>query len=94
MYMHISTINFDNLKSEELVRWLEERAGDEGFVFVSDGDHSCQRDFDLELMTLEEVMNDISENEIVVFAEDAPLLEGFTKGVSYWGDSMLTKDLE
>lgn len=93
-YMHINTVNYDDLEQKEKVGWLEVRAGDEGFVLITDGDQSLQRDFEATVMTLEEVLADVSPNESIVFAEEAPFIEGFTKGKSYWGHEILTKDMD
>ncbi len=90
-YMNINTVNYDDLDNQDLVSWLEERMGDDGFVFVTDGDESLQRDFDPVVLSLDEVLRDISPNEVIVFGDEAPKIDGFEKGVSYWGHSKLTK---
>lgn len=92
-YMSIHTIAYEDLDNEALVDWLENQS-DDGFVLITDGDESLQRDFSPEVLTLEQVLAEISNNEAVIFAEDAPTIEGFTRGVSYWGDAKLTKDAD
>lgn len=94
-YMHINTVNWDELDSDETREWVESRAGEDFFVLVTDGDQSLQRGIDCIPLELEQVLADCSPNEDIVLATDMVAPDGFVvSGPSYWGHPMITKDMD
>ena len=90
-YMHINTVNYDDLDDQEKANWLQAHEGD-GFVLITDGDESLQRDFESNVLSLDQVLDEVPESGSIIFAEDAPNIAGFIKSKSYWGDDKLTRD--